>query len=149
MVKTVPLFVVLIFGVASAGLAQDTVISISLEGERDLVPWEPDEIVTTASEQPAWTNSASWPAQLSLWLVGVYQTRIAVKSVGRCPFTPSCSNFAIAAVKKYGFVIGWCLFIDRHLFRENAQVRYLYGLKEINMGVLKVDDSFYIYRGKR
>ena len=31
----------------------------------------------------------------------------------KCRFTPSCSNYAILALKKYGFLYGWQLAIRR------------------------------------
>lgn len=52
-------------------------------------------------------------------IVHFYQTNIGKHSVSRCPFTISCSNFLLRAIKKEGAIKGTALFIDRYYYREN------------------------------
>jgi putative membrane protein insertion efficiency factor len=45
--------------------------------------------------------------QLSVWLIRGYQ-KIAPKRVrNACRFNPTCSEYAILAITKYGFLKGW------------------------------------------
>ncbi|WP_152439597.1 MULTISPECIES: membrane protein insertion efficiency factor YidD [unclassified Marinobacter] len=50
---------------------------------------------------------------LSVQLIGFYRL-VAPKSVRQsCRFEPSCSEYAIAALRKYGFLKGWQLTLFR------------------------------------
>ncbi|HEY9886576.1 MAG TPA: membrane protein insertion efficiency factor YidD [Vampirovibrionales bacterium] len=52
--------------------------------------------------------------KVSIFLIRFYQTCFAwLPPV--CRFTPSCSNYGLQAVKKYGFWKGWRLTIKRLL----------------------------------
>lgn len=54
---------------------------------------------------------------LSIFLIKeLHQKRLSPKlnKIGtRCRFYPSCSNYGIAALKKYGFITGWIKTINR------------------------------------
>ncbi len=52
---------------------------------------------------------------LSIKLIRFYQKYISKKM---CPFTPSCSEYTIEAIAKYGFFYGWFLGIKR-IFKCN------------------------------
>lgn len=54
--------------------------------------------------------------------VTFYQKKISSKSVSRCPFHISCSNFLINSINENGTVVGLALFIDRYFYRENASI---------------------------
>lgn len=45
-------------------------------------------------------------SKLFIFLVRFYQKRISVHFGARCRFYPTCSEYAILAVKKYGFLKG-------------------------------------------
>ncbi|MBT4360098.1 MAG: membrane protein insertion efficiency factor YidD [Candidatus Marinimicrobia bacterium] len=60
----------------------------------------------------------------------LYQTKIGSKTIHRCPFEVSCSNFLIQSVENYGWIKGTALFIDRYFYRENKFVQTHY--KSIN-----------------
>lgn len=56
--------------------------------------------------------------QISIWAI----TKIWHGKIGRthnqkknivCPFVPSCSNYAILALQKYGFIKGWFMTFQR------------------------------------
>lgn len=48
-----------------------------------------------------------------IWSVKVYQAYAKAETRIRCCFTPSCSDYAILAIKKYGAVIGGIKTISR------------------------------------
>lgn len=48
------------------------------------------------------------PAWTLIGLVRVYQYTLSPLVGGQCRFYPSCSNYFIQAVQKYGAVIGAC-----------------------------------------
>ncbi len=61
-----------------------------------------------------------------IWLVHLYQSKAPDRVRLKCVFEPSCSEYMILAVNKYGVVIGVCKGINR-LFRccsANAGVDY-------------------------
>ncbi len=56
------------------------------------------------------TNAARWilnmPANVLVALVRVYQWLLSPLLGGRCRFYPSCSEYFIGAVRKYGAISG-------------------------------------------
>lgn len=48
----------------------------------------------------------------SIRLIKLYQL-IPGNFHNACRYYPSCSNYAIEAISKYGFIKGWCLAIKR------------------------------------
>lgn len=52
-----------------------------------------------------------------LYLIKKYQKYISpyLSHFGKCPFTPSCSNYAIDAINKYGAIKGFILALWRVL----------------------------------
>ena len=58
--------------------------------------------------------------KISIWLiVNIHQKRISPRlneKGTKCRFYPTCSNYGIMAIKKYGFFHGWILAIKR-IFR--------------------------------
>lgn len=52
-------------------------------------------------------------AKCLIWLVRIYQAVISPLSLPSCRFTPTCSNYAITALKKYGFLKGLRLAFKR------------------------------------
>jgi len=107
-------------------------------------PWEPEDIRGENSPPPSLLNPARLFSDGAITLIGFYQSSIGPNSVQRCPFSPSCSNFALSAIRRYGFVAGVCLFIDRNLYRENPGIMNHYGLIRLPSGILKLDDHFYL-----
>ncbi len=107
-------------------------------------PWEPGAASTRTAAQPSMTNPARLFSDAAVALIGVYQRSIGPNSIQRCPFSPSCSNFALTAIRRYGFFPGLCLFIDRNLYRENPGIAEQYGLVRLPSGVLKLDDHYFL-----
>jgi putative component of membrane protein insertase Oxa1/YidC/SpoIIIJ protein YidD len=83
-------------------------------------------------------------ASLVLGLIVVYQHDAGEHSISRCPFYPSCSNFAAEAVRKHGFLLGSALFIDRNFFRENPMMFRHYPFIQRSAALLKLDDRYYL-----
>ena len=50
-----------------------------------------------------------------LSLIGVYQRHISPAFPGKCRFRPTCSQYAIEAIEKYGALKGTCLALRRIL----------------------------------
>lgn len=53
--------------------------------------------------------------RLLLWLIRFYRSRISPLRAPCCRFTPTCSQYALEAVEKYGAVKGGFLAIKRLL----------------------------------
>ena len=53
--------------------------------------------------------------RLLLWLIRVYRTYISPMSPPSCRFIPSCSQYALEAVEKYGALKGGFLAVKRIL----------------------------------
>lgn len=51
--------------------------------------------------------------QLAILLVRFYQATLAPLNRGSCRFVPSCSEYAIAAFERHGFVRGLTLAVRR------------------------------------
>lgn len=50
-----------------------------------------------------------------IWLIRVYQRYAKAETRLRCCYTPSCSEYAILALKKYGLVVGSIKAVNRLL----------------------------------
>jgi len=108
--------------------------------------WEPDDLRPIYSSFDSTQDYITKAGVLfANTLIKFYQRKISTQSISRCPFYISCSNYAYFAIKKYGLFLGICFFIDRNLYRENITSFYHYELRENRYGVLKLDDSFYIF----
>ncbi|MBM4170158.1 MAG: membrane protein insertion efficiency factor YidD [Ignavibacteria bacterium] len=110
----------------------------------DSVPWEPDDLPRRGAKLPTAPNPARVFQDAALSLIGVYQNRIGPLSIHRCPYTPSCSNFARRAIERHGLFVGLCMFIDRNMYRENPGMFRHYNLRRLPGGVLKLDDQFFL-----
>jgi len=78
-------------------------------------------------------------------LISFYQQDVSTQSVSRCPFLISCSYYTHLAIDNHGFLVGILYFIDRNQYRENIEIRQHYFIKELTVGVLKLDDSFFLF----
>ena len=46
------------------------------------------------------------PSEIAVWLVRFYQTCVSPLIGPCCRFTPTCSQYCVLAIRKYGFIIG-------------------------------------------
>ena len=99
-------------------------------------PWEWEDIELNSPQN--YISSKNY-------LINFYQNQISSKSISRCPFYISCSNYATIAICKHGWFKGILYFIDRNFYRENFSAWYLYPFKEKQNGVLRLDDSYFLF----
>lgn len=123
-----------------------SLILYARESYVELSSWEPEDIVPISSILDTTRDYVINPGILvANKLIEFYQRKIAPQSISRCPFYISCSNYAYQALKKYGLIVGICIFIDRYFYRENPGSYLHYELRETESGVLKLDDAFYLF----
>jgi putative component of membrane protein insertase Oxa1/YidC/SpoIIIJ protein YidD len=82
---------------------------------------------------------------LALQAIKYYQSEMGSRSIDRCPFAISCSNYASTAIRQSGFVSGVTLFIDRNLYRENAGSQRYYVLEQTETRGRRLNDRFYLF----
>lgn len=51
----------------------------------------------------------------AMFLIGLYRKYISPLKAPCCRFTPTCSEYAIEAFRKRGFIVGFCLTVWRIL----------------------------------
>lgn len=57
----------------------------------------------------------TWPRRALLWLIRWYRACVSPTHAPCCRFTPTCSQYALQAVEKYGAVRGGYLALRRIL----------------------------------
>ena len=62
------------------------------------------------------------PKRILLWLIRFYRSQISPLHPGCCRFTPTCSQYALEAIQKYGALKGSWLAL-RRLLRCNPFCR--------------------------
>ena len=53
--------------------------------------------------------------KLAIKLILLYQQKISTKSTGKCKFYPTCSNYALEAIEKFGIIKGTFISVLRLL----------------------------------
>jgi len=61
-------------------------------------------------------NPSSWSRRAAIAMIRGYQVSLAHLMVTQCRFTPSCSNYTLEAVNRYGVLKG-CWLGARRLLR--------------------------------
>jgi len=61
-------------------------------------------------------NPSRWPRRVAIAMIRGYQVSLAHLMVTQCRFTPSCSNYTLEAVNRYGVLKG-CWLGARRLLR--------------------------------
>lgn len=113
-------------------------------------PWEPEDIKPIYTNHNIFFNYETSPfILLANKLIEYYQKEVAPESISRCPFYISCSNYAYYAINKYGLYFGLAFFIDRNLYRENSLTYLYYKFRETDSGILKLDDSYYLFNNTK
>ncbi len=70
-------------------------------------------LITTS---PAWGEKpAPQTRDDGHYLIRFYQTHLSVVDGDRCTMTPSCSTYALEAVKSHGALMGWFMACERLL----------------------------------
>lgn len=116
------------------------------EAYTETAAWESEDLLPIYASFDSTQDYITKPGiLLAHTFIGFYQKKISTQSISRCPFYISCSNYAYLAVRKYGLLPGICFFIDRNFYRENIASFYYYRLRENRNGILKLDDSLYLF----
>ncbi len=55
-------------------------------------------------------------------VIRFYQDHLSAADGGRCPMSPSCSEYAARAIKKHGPLMGWIMACDRILRCGRSEV---------------------------
>jgi putative membrane protein insertion efficiency factor len=108
-------WLLLIAGTASAGVRADLAF-ITSRNRPDSVP-PPEKTSFTFQE----VNEAKMSA---MGIVRLYQLFISSQDQSVCNFTPSCSRFGMAAIKRYGLFAGGLMTTDRLLRCNGIGNRY-------------------------
>jgi len=53
------------------------------------------------------------PRKICIYLIKVYQKYISPRKISKCKYYPTCSNYAIQAIDKYGIIKGSLMAIFR------------------------------------
>lgn len=56
-----------------------------------------------------------------MWLLAFYQKAISPLNNGKCPMYPTCSQYAVEAVRKHGPVVGIVMTADRLIHETSEQ----------------------------
>jgi hypothetical protein len=108
-------------------------------------PWEPSEVHTIGCNSFAFAAPKGGALEdIALGMIRFYQTEVSPRSVKRCPFLISCSNFAATAIRDKGLLFGLVVFLDRYYYRENVAAFSLYKLVIVDGYTLKIDDREYL-----
>lgn len=70
-------------------------------------------------------------------MIDFYQQKVSVRQGQRCPCLPTCSNYTIYAINKYGFFCGFIMGIERIYFRENYDIKFRIHYYPIMIGDLE------------
>ncbi|MDD4310826.1 MAG: membrane protein insertion efficiency factor YidD, partial [Candidatus Cloacimonetes bacterium] len=71
-------------------------------------------------------KSFDMATNVSLDLLKYYKKSIRPKSIERCMFHISCSNYAKQNIENKGFIPGLISFVDRHFYREHSAASTYY-----------------------
>lgn len=109
-------------------------------------PWESNEIKTLSE---AFQNDSKLMNDrdegLLQWALNFYQEKQSNKTIHRCSFYISCSDYLPKALEIHGFPFGLFVFFDRYFYRENKAAFTYYPLKKRPDGVYKLDDEYFLY----
>ena len=76
------------------------------------------------AERPSPIHTPRTPLLLAALLIRFYQRFISTQDLDVCNFVPSCSNFALQALIRYGLIKGALLASDRLLRCHGLTYRY-------------------------
>lgn len=105
--KTHFLFLIVILVIVSHSIAQ---------ASESFDPWNFNRLTAGVPEKE---QSPSWPALILQSGLQIYVRHISAVDGDRCSMYPSCSTYAMQAVKKHGFFMGWLLTVDRLIHEGN------------------------------
>jgi hypothetical protein len=90
--------------------------------EQEFIPWDYNNQKGEENVNQN-NNDVSPMAYLLMKGITLFQEYISVVDGDRCPMKPTCSTYALQAIKKHGFFIGAMMTADR-LIHESDEIRY-------------------------
>jgi hypothetical protein len=94
-----------------------------LRDEREFIPWDYNNQKGEENVNQNNNDISSPMAFLLMKGITIFQEYISVVDGDRCPMKPTCSTYALQAIKKHGFFIGAMMTADR-LIHESDEIRY-------------------------
>jgi hypothetical protein len=91
--------------------------------EREFIPWDYNDKKGEENGNQNNNEISSPIAFLLMKGIAKFQEYISVVDGDRCPMKPTCSTYALYAIKKHGFFIGAVMTADR-LIHESDEIRY-------------------------
>ena len=91
--------------------------------EREFIPWDYNNQKGEENVNQNNNDISSPMAFLLMKGITIFQEYISVVDGDRCPMKPTCSTYALYAIKKHGFLIGAMMTADR-LIHESDEIRY-------------------------
>ncbi len=87
--------------------------------EKPFAPWDDGDSASYMEETPAQDTDVSSCGYFLIQAVRFYQEYISPVIGDRCQMYPSCSSYAIEAIKKHGCLIGSVMTSDRLIHEAN------------------------------
>lgn len=87
--------------------------------EKPFAPWDFNNPASEKYETPALETDASACGRLLIQSIRFYQQYVSPVIGDRCQMYPSCSQYAIEAIKKHGCLIGSVMTSDRLIHEAN------------------------------
>jgi len=109
------LTVILIIIMLSIGLR---VPCYSME-EKPFAPWDYKDSIPAGEDKLEQENDASPCAYILIQAIRFYQYYVSPVIGDRCQMYPSCSSYALQAIKKHGCIIGSVMTSDRLIHEAN------------------------------
>jgi len=87
--------------------------------EKPFMPWDFNDTASDREETPSQETYVSSCGYFLVQAIGFYQQYISPVIGDRCQMHPSCSSYAVEAIKKHGCLIGSVMTSDRLIHEAN------------------------------
>ena len=87
--------------------------------EKPFAPWDYQDSMPSGEDKLEQENDASPCAYILIQAIRFYQHYVSPVIGDRCQMYPSCSSYAIQAIKKHGCLIGSVMTSDRLIHEAN------------------------------
>lgn len=117
--------------------------------EKPFAPWDFNSPASAREETPALETDTSACGNLLIQAIRLYQQYVSPVIGDRCQMYPSCSSYAIDAIKKHGCLIGSVMTSDRLIHETNETDHALLIEKEGDYGYYDPvsANDFWWYKG--
>ena len=87
--------------------------------ENPFAPWDYQDSMSAGEDELEQENDASSCAYILIQAIRFYQHYVSPVIGDRCQMYPSCSSYALQAIKKHGCIIGSVMTSDRLIHEAN------------------------------